>query len=137
MPLVARGDLVGVLVLESETPYRFHEEDQATIELLGSYLALAIQNAMLREAEPESRRRRSAAKPAAAATCRPPARPGAPVMKWRITQADDCVLVDGEYLIRGLPARIFWKLLSTHEREGRGEFTNRELRLDKSLQLPE
>ena len=51
VPLLARGELVGVLVLESETPYRFHEEDRATIELLGSYLALAIQNAMLQEAE--------------------------------------------------------------------------------------
>ena len=51
VPLLARGELVGVLVLESETPYRFHEDDRATVELLGSYLALAIQNAMLREAE--------------------------------------------------------------------------------------
>ena len=44
VPLLVRGELVGVLCIESEQPYRFHEEDKATIELLGSYLAMAIQN---------------------------------------------------------------------------------------------
>ena len=75
MPLLARGELVGVLVLESETPYRFHEEDRATIELLGSYLALAIQNAMLQEAgDPAERTDAPPAEP-------PPAPPAAPAAR--------------------------------------------------------
>ena len=135
VPLVARGDLVGVLVVESEAPYRFHEEDRATIELLGAYLALAIQNALLREAEPDDTPAVDApavgAGPALAAAGR---RARHEVAYY---QGDDCVFVDGEYLIRGLPARILWKLLSAQHGDGRNEFTNRELRLDKSLQLPE
>ena len=49
VPLLVRGELVGVLCLESEVPYRFHEEDKASIELLGNYLAIAIQNVQLQE----------------------------------------------------------------------------------------
>ena len=49
VPLLVRGELVGVLCIESEDPYRFHEEDKTSIELLGSYLAIAIQNMQLQE----------------------------------------------------------------------------------------
>jgi len=144
VPLLVRGELVGVLCVESEMPYRFHEEDRASIELLGSYLAIAIQNMLLQE------RSESPAQPIADAPAKPPAmseltshasRMANPRLPERIEvvyyAADECIMVDGEYLIRSMPAKILWRLLTAHSATGRREFTNRELRLDKSLNLPE
>ena len=143
VPLLVRGELVGVLCLESEVPYRFHEEDKATIELLGSYLAIAIQNMQWQErsseVEPVSPSRLKPPATDAVATRVAPAEAGpAPPLRDVVYYAgDECILVDGDYLIRGLPARVLWRLLTIRETTGREEFTNRELRLDKSLNLPE
>jgi hypothetical protein len=134
VPLLVRGELVGVLVVESEAPYRFHEEDKITIELLGSYLAIAIQNMQLQERSGDAAGD-FGPPPAQVAAAAPAA--GKPTRELVYHAADETVLVDGEYLIRSLPARILWRLLNTREATGRSEFTNRELRLDKSLQLPE
>lgn len=138
VPLLVRGELVGVLCLESEVPYRFHEDDKATIELLGSYLAIAIQNMQWQERTADGGAdaglRERAPVPAGPPS---PAPAAAPAHEVTYYAADECILVDGEYLIRGLPANVLWRLLKVRQSTGREEFTNRELRLDKSLNLPE
>ncbi len=136
IPLLVRDDLIGVLCIEADQSYRFHEEDRAYIEVLGGYLAIAIQNALLRERteegdealppRPNSER---------AASGRAPQRRSR--MEVEYYKSDECVLVNGEYLVRSLPAKILWKVLREHQGGGGTEFTNRRLRLDKSLQLPE
>ena len=132
VPLVVRDELIGVLCIESETPYRFHEDDKTTIEMLGSHLAVAIQNMQLQEAgdADDDGDEREPARPAAVG------RKSGTRRELAYYRADEVVMLDGDYLIRSLPARILWKLLQTLKREGRAEFTNRELRLDKSLNLP-
>ena len=144
VPLLVRGELVGVLCIESEQPYRFHEDDKTTIELLGSYVAIAIQNMQMHERSEASREaaassaEKAAALPAVkVATAPATARSPLPRREVAYYTREECILVDGEYLIRSLPANILWKLLRRRDTEGRAEFTNRELRLDRSLNLPE
>ena len=139
VPLLVRGELVGVLTIESDVPYRFHEEDKASIELLGSYLAIAVQNMQLQERTGEP-----AEAPSSHAHARRPLKRPSAATEPRASRrdvvyyaADECILLDGEYLIRSLPAKILWRLLNERQSTGRQEFTNRELRLDKSLNLPD
>jgi hypothetical protein len=144
IPLLVRGELVGVLCIESTQPYRFHEDDKTTIELLGSYLAIAIQNMQLQERSSADNTQEGVAdsqpatpKPRAAIGGRGLEPSAKPERELAYYAGEECILVDGEYLIRSLPARILWRLLRRRSAEGRAEFTNRELRLDKSLNLPE
>ncbi len=133
IPLLARGELLGVLCIESEEPYRFHEEDRAYLEVLGGYLAIAIQNALLRERSEEAEPPESGPEPAAAVVAAPaPAR-----LAIEFYRGEEVILADGEYLVRGVPAKILWKVLQEHRATGAAEFTNRRLRLDKALGLPE
>jgi hypothetical protein len=135
VPLLVRGELVGVLTLESDVPYRFHEEDKASIELLGSYVAIAVQNMQLQERTTEAVEAAPQAPVRRAPNAAPPPRPSRRDVVYYA--ADECILLDGEYLIRSLPAKILWRLLTERQSTGRNEFTNRELRLDKSLNLPD
>ncbi len=134
IPLLVQDELVGVLCIESNEDFRFHEEDRAYLEVLGGYLALAIQNALLKErAEDDSETVPKESRPGVANPPPPKSKANIEVTYY---EADECILVNREYLARGVPAKILRKILQEHQQEQRCEFTNRLLRLDKTLALP-
>src|SRR4029077_14894190 len=67
----------------------------------------------------------------------PPVAAAAAATRVRFFTVDGSTFLDGEYLIKGVAGRVLWVLLNQHVNEGRVEFTNKEVRLDPSLELPD
>lgn len=131
IPLTVGVDLIGVLVAESRMLAGFDEWHEGYLEVAANQIALGIDR--MSELDGSEDDDTPPAKPVNHA------QPGPSRRRHTMTyyRADDCVFIDNDYLIRNVPGRIFWKLLTTWAREGRVEFSNRELRLDESLGLPE
>lgn len=136
LPLLVRGRLVGVLALESRNPAAFATWHEAFMGIVADQVAAGIERLAASDAEdPVAAGRR--ARSGGAGSVDQKTAPTAPRRRaFVFYQNDDCVFVDGEYLIRNVPGRILWKLLKAHQETGRSEFTNRELRLDPGLGLP-
>ncbi|CAG0952952.1 hypothetical protein BURK1_00295 [Burkholderiales bacterium] len=126
VPVLAAGRLAGVLYVESPEDRRYTYDDEDAMVAFAAQLGTSMQ--LLRQAEDAEDPAREPAAPQASA--------GAAVTVRRYV-ADDSVFIDDDYLIKGVAGAILWKLLSDHLRSGRADFTNRELRLDPSLHLPD
>lgn len=121
VPVVSGGRLLGVIFAESREPMRFRYEEEDALAIVADRLG-----SLIRLVQGDG----DAAPPDEA-----PAPEGRAVLV-RHYPADDSVFLDHDYLIKGVAGAIFWKLVREHAR-GRVEFTNRELRLDPALRLPE
>lgn len=130
VPLVTRGRLTGVLVVESQEPLAFMPREDSLLTIIAAQLATGIEQ-LSRDLDDSTPAAPVQSKPA------PPSGASARTRHFCFFHADDCVFVDGDYLIRNVPGRILWRLLIQHRDEGRVEFTNRELRMDPWLGLPE
>lgn len=75
------------------------------------------------------------AAPLLAAPANPP--PPGPALRVRHFARNHSVFLGEDYLIKGLAGAILWVLLHDATRLGRSEFSNRALRLDPRLLLPE
>jgi adenylate cyclase len=129
VPAMVLGQLVGVLAVESDEPMAFAEDDEALLTVVAVMVASAIEidwaHERTEDATGPSRHR--AAPPAHAAH----------TTRVRFFPVDGSTFLDGDYLIKGVAGRILWSLLQAYNRDGRTDFTNREVRLDPTLELPE
>lgn len=129
VPLVTRGRLVGVLAVESKDPLDFLPRENTLLSIIGLHLATTI-DLLSRDQDETPTDRVGQAPPATESRA-------TSTRRFSFFQKDDCIFVDGNYLIRNVPAKILWRLLTQYRDEGRVEFTNRELRMDAWLGLPE
>lgn len=121
VPMLAYHQLAGVICLQSPNPGAFQAADECVVGILANQVAMAM--AILGAAE------------------RTPVEAQTPVTEKSVQvkhyAEDDSVFLDNEYLIKGVAGGILWRLLSLYESEQRSEFSNKEIRLDQTLDLPD
>ena len=125
LPMLAGERLVGVLYVESTVDFRFTHEDEDALALLAAQLGqeiATIQGTGERPAE-------------AAASAQPVA--AGDVLVIRHFAANDSIFLGDDYLIKGVAGSIFAALVADCIDHGRTEFSNRELRLDGRIRLPD
>ncbi len=126
VPLAVAGTVRGALFFESRARLAFTREDEAALSIIARHAALALAFSERTSEEAEAERR---AQPPSPATDR-----GIHVAHHRF---DDSVFIDGTYVIKGVAGRLLAWMLEQHLANGRSEFTNREIRLDGGLRLPD
>jgi len=128
LPLLAGNKLLGVIFVESERDEYFNFEHEDALGLIASYCARLME--VLRpglEEDAEANLAEASGSPAAQ---------GQP-LQLRYFAQNHSLFVGEDYLIKGVAGLILWRLLQIYTQEGRTRFSNRELRLDRSLKLPD
>jgi adenylate cyclase len=123
IPLLVGEQLHGVLYLESTLPGAFSGPAERLLHIIGTHAAAALVARTAPTTRSSAGRRRGR-------------EPSSPALQLVYYQADDTVLCDSAYIVKGAPGRILWSMLSSYVDSGRSQFTNRELRLNESIGLP-
>lgn len=126
LPFVVGDRLQGVLCLQDQTPGRFLAADERVLQIAARHLAIAISN--IKAARFASRKVTLHRKGALSKRM---------ISVVKHYKSDDSIFIDDAYLIKGVPGRLFWKLLQAFIGTGRKAFTNKEIRLDANLRLPD
>jgi adenylate cyclase len=126
-PMLVGGRAVGVLFVESPEDARFHWDDEDALVAVAAQLGMTIAT-LQQAAEGGDEPGRETPVPR-----RPRGRP----LEVRHYRSDDSVFIGDDYLIKGVAGAIFSALVSDFIEKGRTDFTNRELRLDPRIRLPD
>jgi adenylate cyclase len=111
----------------SRTDMRFNYDEEDALVAIAAQLGTAI-HALQEASETQE--------------TSPPPVPAGPAVSSRTATVrhypvDDSIFIDEDYLIKGVAGAIFWMLLRDYNRDKRTDFSNKELRLDSTLGLPD
>jgi adenylate cyclase len=135
VPIRSLGQLVGGIVVEHRATGALLRDDERILAVVATAVGSAFELArQLGEPDPVGPDAEPRPAPTPSATAHSTS--SGPAAAIRFFEADGSVFVDGAYLIKGVAGRILRTLVAEHAATGREEFTNRELRLDASLDLP-
>jgi len=126
VPLIVAGVVRGALFFESRARLAFTKADEAALSIIARQAALALAFSERNSEEAEVGHRAVQLSPATDRTIH--------VAHHRF---DDSIFIDGNYVIKGVAGRLLAFMLDQHLTSGRNEFTNREIRLDSGLRLPD
>jgi len=127
VPIVAAEELLGALYVESSEDLRFNYDDEDAVVAAAAQLGTAI-HALQQASDTHEA---PAVLPAETSNVS-----GASSVV-RHYSADDSIFIDDDYLIKGVAGAIFSRLLEKYSLDQRTEFSNRELRLDQTIGLPD
>jgi len=127
VPILAGDRLAGVLFAESTEPGRFGYDEEDALVVLASHIGATAQFC---DAAPEATEQHD--RPATRAAV-----PKGESLRIRRYAENDSIFVDEDYLIKGVAGAILWRLVRGFVDERRTEYSNRELRLDPTLGLPD
>lgn len=130
IPIPGPGGVVAVLYCEDVSTYRFDADLEHAFSVLGSLFATALDR-LERQAVGDTGIESRLPRPA-----EPPGRTGEP-LQVRCEPRTNAIFVNGDYVIRGVAGAVLRRMLECHASTGQTEFTNRLLRHDISLPLPD
>jgi adenylate cyclase len=127
IPLTVHGHTLGILFAESRTRFAFDDATTAMLEISALHLAALLR---LSDGLPDDD---ASLSPLVANDSLVKTGCAIPVVHHTL---DNSVFVEGTYVIKGVAGLILAYLLDAHARDGRLDFTHRELRLTLSGALP-
>lgn len=127
VPVIRGKTVFGVLFVESRQDMRFTYDDEDALVALAGQLGASMD--ALREA-PDNTPEPPTAEPA----LQPPQ---GSLLRVRRYARTDSIFFDDQYVIKGVAGAILWRLLSEYCAHRRCEFSNREIRLDPQVRLPD
>jgi adenylate cyclase len=127
VPILAGTRMLGVLFAESTQTARFGYDEEDAFATLSSHVGAMA--ALLEEGVD--------AQEGTARAPQAPVSPGGAPLRVRRYVENDSIFVGEDYLIKGVAGAILWRLLRYYAEERRTEHSNRELRLDPAIRLPD